>query len=90
MMELVWDAGFKRSYKKRIAPDAVLKQRFWDALEIFVSDPFAHALRTHKLTGKLGTCWAFSVDTDCRVVFRFLKGHSKVLLIDIGTHEEVY
>lgn len=59
MMELVWDAGFKRSYKKRIAPDAVLKQRFWDTLEILVSDPFAHPLRTHKLTGKLSTCWAF-------------------------------
>lgn len=56
MMELVWDAGFKRSYKKRIAPDAILKQRFWDALEIFVPDPFAHPLRTHKLTGKLSTC----------------------------------
>ena len=42
------------------------------------------------LTGKLHGSHAFSVDTDCRVVFRFVKGHSKVLLIDIGTHDEVY
>jgi hypothetical protein len=33
MTELIWDAGFKRAYKKRISPDALLKQRFWDALE---------------------------------------------------------
>jgi hypothetical protein len=33
---------------------------------------------------------AFSVDVERRVVFRFTKGHGKVLLIDIGTHEEVY
>jgi mRNA-degrading endonuclease YafQ of YafQ-DinJ toxin-antitoxin module len=59
-------------------------------LELFSADPFAPELRTHPLTGKLHRCHAFSVDADCRVVFMFLKGHTKVLLIDIGSHEEVY
>ena len=90
MIELVWDAGFKRSYRKRIATDAFLKQRFWEVLEVFVVDPFALELRTHPLTGKLHGYHAFSVDHDCRVVFMFIKGHTKVLLIDIGTHDEVY
>ena len=90
MIQLVWDAGFKRAYKKRISPDALLKQRFWDALEQFASDPFTPELRTHPLTGKLHGLHAFSVDADCRVVFRFIKAHAKVLLIDTGTHEEVY
>lgn len=70
--------------------DPVLKERFWDALELFVADPFANELRTHKLTGQLADCWAFSVDVDCRVVFMFLKGKRTVLPIDIGTHEEMY
>jgi addiction module RelE/StbE family toxin len=90
MIKLVWDPGFKRSYKKRVATDSLLKQRFWDSIELFVSDPFTPELRTHKLTGNLSECWAFSVDHDCRVVFMFTKGKSQVLLIDIGTHEEVY
>ena len=90
MIELVWDVGFKRAYKKRISHDELLKQRFWDALDRFVSDPFAHELRTHSLTGKLHGCHAFSVDHDCRVVFMFGKGKGRVLLIDIGTHDEVY
>ena len=90
MIELIWDTGFKRAYKKRIAPDPDLKKRFWDAMELFVEDPFANVLRTHKLTGKLSGSWAFSVEFDCRVVFQFVKGQSKVLLIDVGTHEEVY
>ena len=67
-----------------------IRDRFWSAMELFGSDPFAHVLRTHKLTGKLSGCWAFSVEHDCRVVFQFVKGHGKVLLIDVGTHEEVY
>ncbi len=69
MIQLVWDAGFKRAYKKRISSDALLKRRFWDALEQFEGDPFSAELRTHPLTGK---------------------ANAKVLLIDIGTHEEVY
>ena len=56
MIELIWDTGFKRAYKKRIGNDPALKQRFWDALEVFVADPFAHELRTHPLTGKLHGC----------------------------------
>jgi len=90
MIKLVWDGSFKRSYKKRVAIDPILKDRFWDALVLFVEDPFADALRTHKLTGALHGCWAFSVDQGCRVVFMFLKGRNTVLLIDIGTHQEVY
>ena len=42
-----------------------------------------------KLTGKLSGLWAFSIDYDCRVIFKFLNDH-EVLLIDIGTHDEVY
>ncbi len=90
MIELIWAAGFKRSYKKRVSPSPILKERFWDAVELFINEPFADGLATHKLTGKLSDCWAFSVDHDCRVVFMFIKGKSKVLLIDIGSHDEVY
>lgn len=90
MIHLVWDAGFKRSYKKRIASDPNLKKRFWDAVEQFTDDPFAAPLKTHRLTGKLSGCWAFSVDNDCRVLFMFIKGNKKALLLDIGSHDEVY
>ena len=46
-------------------------------------------LRTHKLSGKLAGQWAFSVDDDCRIVFEFV-GEDQVLLIDVGSHDEVY
>ncbi len=89
MMRITWDQGFKRAYKKRIKHDNERKKRFWDAIEMFSKDPFDQRLRTHKLTGKLEGLWAFSVDFDCRVIFKFL-GKSEVFLIDIGSHEEVY
>ena len=89
MIEISWDLGFKRIYRKKVKNDDELKNRFWSAVEIFVKDPFQPSLRTHKLTGKLEGLWAFSVSYDCRVIFKFLS-KTEILLIDIGGHDEVY
>jgi mRNA-degrading endonuclease YafQ of YafQ-DinJ toxin-antitoxin module len=57
-------------------------------------DPFHPALRTHRLKGDLSGAWACSVEYDIRIVFQFISdpksGEEVILLIDIGTHEEVY
>ena len=89
MIRVSWDQGFKRIYKKKVKNDAEFKGRFWVAMELFSGDPFTPRLRTHKLTGKLEGLWAFSVDFDCRVIFKFLS-KNEILLIDIGGHDEVY
>ncbi|MBW1796591.1 MAG: type II toxin-antitoxin system mRNA interferase toxin, RelE/StbE family [Deltaproteobacteria bacterium] len=88
-MEAVWDEGFKKCYRKRIRQNAQLKKKFWKKMGFFLSDPFMPPLRTHKLSGKLAGQWAFSVDNNWRVIFEFI-GEDRVLLIDIGTHDEVY
>lgn len=89
MIEIVWDAGFKRSYKKRIST-IVLRKKFWDALALFEQNPFDPKLGTHKLSGRLKGLWAFGLAYDSRVVFKFIENDKSVLLIDIGTHDEVY
>ncbi len=89
MIKISWNQGFKRAYLKKVKKNAELKDRFWEAAEIFEKDPFNSRLRTHKLTGKLEGLWAFSVNFDCRVIFKFLS-KTEALLIDIGGHDEVY
>ena len=89
MINITWDKGFKRIYKKKIKNNNELKNRFWDAMELFSKNPFNPRLRTHKLTGKLEGLWAFSVDYDYRVIFKFMN-EDEILLIDIGAHDEVY
>jgi toxin HigB-1 len=89
LISAIWDEGFKRSYRKRIKKNEQLKRRFWQRMELFLAVPFSPQLRTHKLSGKLEGQWAFSVDDDCRIIFEFI-GEDKVLLIDIGSHDEVY
>ena len=58
------------------------------ALRRFAADPKDPLLRTHKLKGELGAYWAFSVDDDLRVLFRW-EG-DEAFLVHLGTHGEVY
>ena len=89
MIRATWDEGFKRSYRKRVRNNSKLKKKFWEKMDIFLENPFFPQLRTHKLSGKLAGQWAFSVEDDCRIVFEFF-GEARVLLIDVGSHDEVY
>ena len=85
---LIWTTSFKRAYKRRVAGHT-WERAFPDKMNIFVDDPFDARLKTHKLSGKLEGLWSFAVGFDCRVIFEFVGEHG-VLLIDIGTHDEVY
>jgi addiction module RelE/StbE family toxin len=89
MIEFIWDSGFKRNYKKKILNDSNLTAKFEETITIFSKNPFDRKLRTHKLSGELKDCWAFAVDYNTRIIFKFLS-NKEVLLIDIGSHEEVY
>lgn len=89
MIEIAASASFERAYRKRVRGDADLEQRFARMLAVFAQNPHDPRLRTHKLTGELAGLWSFTVAYDCRVVFRF-SDSARVVLVDIGTHDEVY
>lgn len=89
-MEVSFSDSFKKAYRKRVkATDA--ESLFWQKLDLFISDPFESKLKTHRLSGKLKDLWSFSLDYNLRVIFYFTKDkQKKAVLIDIGTHDEVY
>ncbi|MDQ2941550.1 MAG: hypothetical protein M3R05_05090 [Chloroflexota bacterium] len=58
------------------------------ALRRFASDPRDPLLRVHKLKGDLRDYWAFSVDEDLRVLFRW--DGDNAFLVNLGSHDEVY
>lgn len=63
--------------------------RFEKKLNLFCSEPFHPSLKTHCLSGNLKTYWAMSITYEHRLVFRFVS-ENKVLLADIGTHDDAY
>jgi mRNA-degrading endonuclease YafQ of YafQ-DinJ toxin-antitoxin module len=63
-------------------------------LRRLAADPFEPSLRTHKLKGKLAGSWSCIVEYDVRIVFIFMQNpdsdEEEILLVDIGSHDEVY
>ena len=89
MTEIVLTSGFRKAFKRKVRGNKTLETRFRDRTTIFQTDPFDARLKTHRLAGQLEDSWSFSVDYDCRVIFRFVE-RDRALFVDIGTHEEVY
>ena len=89
MIEIAFSSSFRRAFKKSVAGNVSLETRFWERVELFRNNPFDPKLRTHKLSGKLKDLWSFSIEYDLRVIFSFAE-QNKVILIDIGSHKEVY
>jgi addiction module RelE/StbE family toxin len=89
MTKLIWDLAFKRKYKKLIKQIPEIKSLFLSQIEILVENPMDKRLKSHKLSGKLKGYWAFSINYTYRVIFRFTDDN-EILLIDFGTHDEVY
>ena len=93
-MTLVFGSSFKRAFKNNIKRRPELKPKIEEKLRLLAADPYNPILRTHKLKGKLAGAQACSVEYDCRIVFSFETNQKtqklEILLIDIGTHDEVY
>ena len=62
------------------------------ALEQSSADASHPSLRSLKLRGSLAGCWACSAGYDLRIVFEYVghEGVEAILLLALGTHDQVY
>jgi mRNA interferase YafQ len=94
MRPLVLTPKFKRAFRKFVKRNAVLQQSIEETLQQMEADVFALNLGTHKLSGKFNGLQSCSCGYDCRVIFSIeqdMEMNSEVIvLLDIGTHDEVY
>jgi len=85
---------FTRAFRKFVRRDARLQQRIEHTLQQMEEDIFAPALGTHKLSGALSGLRACRCGYDCRIVFSLEcdsdSGAEVIVLLDIGSHDEVY
>ncbi len=68
--------------------DKKLASKIAKQLILFQSDHRHPSLRTHKLTGNLGTYWSISIDLHMRMLY--IQNENGAYFFDIGTHDEVY
>ncbi|UBF28596.1 type II toxin-antitoxin system mRNA interferase toxin, RelE/StbE family [Kovacikia minuta CCNUW1] len=94
MKVITFASSFKRAYKTLIRKHPELQPKVETVLKLLAENCFEPSLQTHKLKGQLAGSWACSVEYDCRIVFDFVENseseEEEILLIDIGSHDEVY
>ena len=94
MSELVLTPRFERAFRRLIGKNPALQPQIEAALRRMAVDVNDPRLKTHHLSGQLKGLHASSVGYDCRIVFARQKhpktGAETLLLINLGTHEEVY
>lgn len=83
-----------RAFKQALRRQPELRERVEQALKLLAGDPFHPMLHSHKLKGELAGAWACTAGYDIRILFEFVRnpesGEEEILLLTIGTHEEVY
>ena len=58
--------------------------------EKLTNNPFENSLKTHKLKGNLSDFYACSLTYQYRIVLTIEVRDEEVILVNIGTHDEVY
>ena len=83
-MEIFIAPKFSRAFKRL---PKILKNKAEEKEKIFRINPFDPRLETHQLHGKYKKFWSFSINKDCRIMFKFGTSINKVIFINVGTHE---
>jgi mRNA-degrading endonuclease YafQ of YafQ-DinJ toxin-antitoxin module len=87
---LTFDRAFEKAFNKyKESLTDTERDKLRSKFEIFVEDIFDKRLRTHKLKGSMSIYYAFSISYSERIVFRVLEDGG-ILLIAVGSHDEVY
>lgn len=90
MYAIVTPEQFLHQARKFFRKHPDLKPRFAKVVADLQTDPFQPHLRLHPLAGKLAGCHAVSLNWSYRITLTLLVTEQEVILLDIGSHDDVY
>ncbi len=88
--QLVTTSHFERRLARFRRAHSELRKRIAKVLRDLEADPFQPSLRLHALKGALVGLCAVSVSYAIRTTLTLKVSEREIVLLDIGTHEEVY
>jgi len=91
-MRLIRTSRFTKQASKLVKNNNSLKEKLGTTLTKLSGNLFDPSLFTHKLKGELEGRYSARLTYEYRVVFKIVKEDNEdcILLLDIGTHDEVY
>ncbi len=90
MYELIFTDSYRKKERRFIKKHPDLKDRYKKTLALLMDDPHHPSLRLHKLQGKLGQYYSVSISMSYRIILDLIITDKEIILLDIGSHDEVY
>lgn len=86
-MVIEFHKNFDKKYQKL---NRSIQEKIDSTLAIFSKDPFNKSLKNHALKDNLKGKRALRVTGNMRIIFEEYGKYIKVVMLDVGTHNQVY
>ena len=90
MYAIITTRYFLRRLRKFLRQHPDLRNRYAQVIDDLKADPFAPHLGYHHLRGKYEGIQAVSLTYDYRITLTVMITEKEIILLDVGSHDEVY
>ncbi len=90
MYAIVTPDQFLRQARKFFRKHPDFKARFAKVVQDLQNDPFNPQLALHPLSGKLAGLYTIRLTYSYRITLTLMVSEKEIILLDIGSHDEVY
>jgi addiction module RelE/StbE family toxin len=90
LYRLIITDTYLKKLKKFIKKHPEILERYAKTIKLLEVDPYHPSLRLHKLQGKLKEYQSISITIKYRLIIDFIIEDEKIILLDIGSHDQVY
>jgi len=90
MMTLIFTESYEKRARKFLKKHPELEGQYTKTLKLLEINPTHKALRLHKLKGRLKSLHSASINYSYRIAFKFIIKNEEIILVDVGSHDEVY
>lgn len=87
---LIYTKSYNQRAKKFIKKHPELLKQYEKTLKLLELNPHHPSLRLHELKGKLKGLYFISINISYRITFKLIITDKNIILIDIGSHGQVY
>jgi len=88
--KLVFPESYNRRARKFLRKHPEIHNQYRKTLELLELDPHHPSLRLHTLKGNFDGLSSVSINISYRIVLELIIEGNKILLINIGKHDQVY
>ncbi len=88
--DLLFTESYEKIEKRCLKRHPDLRERYFKTLALLEQDPLHPSLRLHELEGQLAGLHAVAINLQYRITLELELREQEILLVNVGSHGEVY